>query len=111
MLDAPAMMFCLISTLLFLRKRWISSGIAMGLALLSKMSSLFVLIALIAYKLLHDVYVSENFSDGLRSWLKAAERMAIPTFIVMMTGLGVYNYIYGAYPTSTSTTCSAIIHL
>jgi len=99
MLDAPAMMFCLISTLLFLKKRWMWSGIAMGLALLSKMSSLFVLIALIVYKLFHDVYVCEDFFDGLRSWLKAAERTAIPAFIVMMIGLGVYDYIYGEYPT------------
>ncbi len=99
MLDAPAMMFCLISTLLFLKKRWMWSGVAMGLALLSKMSSLFVLIALIVYKLFHDVYVCEDFLDGLRSWLKATERTAIPAFLIMIIGLGIYDYIYGVYPT------------
>ena len=99
MLDAPAMMFCLISTLLFLKKRWMWSGIVMGLALLSKMSSLFVLIALIVYKLFHDVYVIEDFLDGLRSWLKVAERTVIPAFIIMIIGLGIYDYIYGVYST------------
>jgi len=99
MLDGPAMAFSLLAALLFLEKRYISSAASMGLALLCKTSSLFILIALLVYKLLEEAYSRERLIEALRSWLSIAEKVAFIALAVMLAGLAVYDYSLGAYTT------------
>ena len=99
MLDAPALMFSLLSALLFLRRRWILSGLVMGLALLSKTSSLFILAALLIYKLFERAYHVDRIDDALRKWVFIFERVAFAALAVMLAGLAIYDYSLNAYDT------------
>ncbi len=98
-LDAPAMMFSLLSAVLFLRKKYFYSGIAMGFALLSKISSLFIVLALLLYCFLKMTYSKESFLDAIRETLKIIEKVVIICLAILLVGLAVYDYSLKAYST------------
>ncbi|MEM2016212.1 MAG: glycosyltransferase family 39 protein [Nitrososphaerota archaeon] len=98
-LDAPAMMFSLLSVLLFLRSRYFFSGIAFGFSLLCKVSSVFILLGLLLYYFLKMSYLQERLIDAVRETLKIIEKMAIISLIILIAGLSVYDYSFKAYST------------
>ena len=99
MLDAPALMFALLGALFFIRKRWIASGVALGLAMLSKTSAPFVLIALLTYDLLEKAHEESDLRSCLKKWMPVLEKVGFVAAAVMLIGLAVYDYNYGAYAT------------
>ncbi|MEN2975178.1 MAG: phospholipid carrier-dependent glycosyltransferase [Candidatus Caldarchaeales archaeon] len=98
-LDGPALMFSLLSAILFFQKRYVYSAISMGLALLSKISSLLILLALLLYYFLKVSYHYEKFLDSVREILKIVEKMVIISLAVLLAGLSVYDYSLKAYST------------
>ncbi|MCS7126584.1 MAG: glycosyltransferase family 39 protein, partial [Aigarchaeota archaeon] len=98
-LDGPAMMFSLLSSILFIRKKYVFSAIAMGLALLCKISSLFILLALLLYYFLKASYQYDRFIDSIKEILRVTEKMAIISVVILLTGLAVYDYSLKAYTT------------
>lgn len=99
-LDAPALMFSLLGTLLLLRNRLISSGISLGLALLSKVSAFFVIMGLILYVFFKNLYESKlNMRLTLEKWIRTIELMGFTAATVFIIGLMVYDYAYNAYRT------------
>lgn len=99
MLDAPALMFSLLGALLLLRKKWILSGIVLGLALLSKTSTPFVIAALLLYVLLESLYLEKDVRPALRRWVRVLELTGFVAVAVMIVGLAIYDYSYGAFKT------------
>lgn len=98
-LDGPALMFSLLGTLFLLRGRFIASGIALGLAALSKTSSLFVIFGLLLYVFLKYLCETRNMRLALKKWVKVFELVAFTAAIVTISGLAVYDYGYGEYAT------------
>ena len=99
MLDAPALMFSLLGAILYLRERLTVSGISFGLAMLAKTSAPLVLAGILIYDFLKRGYESASFKEALRGWLKVIERMGFIATLVMIAGLGIYDYAYGAFST------------
>ena len=99
MLDAPALMFSLLGALLYLRGRLIPAGAALGLASLSKTSAPLVILAILVYEALRSGYGAGSLRESLGSWLRAVERVGFVAALVLLLGLGAYDYYYGAYRT------------
>jgi len=98
-LDAPAMMFSLLSATLFLKSRYFYSGIAFGFALLCKVSSFFIFAALLLYYFLKMSYSKERFIDSIRETLKIVEKTLIISLVIFLAGLAFYDYSLKAYST------------
>lgn len=98
-LDAPAMMFILLSVLFFLQGRYFFSGIALGLSLLCKISSILILLALLLYYFLKMSYLQEKLIDAVRETLKITEKTVMISLIILIAGLAVYDYSYKVYST------------
>jgi hypothetical protein len=98
-LDAPAMMFSLLSALFFLKGRYTYSGVAAGLALLCKISSLFIFAALLLYYFLKTSYMQERFTDSIREIIRIIEKTLIISLVILLAGLAVYDYSLKAYST------------
>ncbi len=99
MLDAPALMFSILGALLFFRRRLILSGVALGLAMLSKTSTPFVIAGILLYELLKDAHESEDVRSALKKWIKVFEKVGFTAAVVLLIGLAVYDYSYGAFST------------
>ena len=99
MLDAPALAFSLLGAYLYLRRRPMFSGLAFGLALLSKLSTAFILSAILLYDLAKASYEETSFRSAMRSWIKVVERICFTAIIILVIGLGIYDYSYGAFQT------------
>lgn len=98
-LDAPALMFSLLGAFLLLRKKWALSGISLGLALLSKISAAFVLVGLLLYTFFENLHRAENIKAGLKNWIRILELTGFVAAGVMIAGLAIYDYGYGAFKT------------
>lgn len=98
-LDAPALAFSLVATYFYLRKRFILSGLSFGLALLSKLSTAFILAAILLYDLARASFEGASFRDAMRNWVRVIEKVCFTAIIVLAIGLGVYDYTYGAFQT------------
>lgn len=98
-LDAPALMFSLLGAFLFLRRRLVLSGISFGLALLSKASTLLILVAILVYALLEKVCSSADLRSAFKEWTPTIEKVGLVAAAVMLAGLAVYDYGYGAFST------------
>ncbi|MDW8021273.1 MAG: phospholipid carrier-dependent glycosyltransferase [Nitrososphaerota archaeon] len=98
-LDAPALMFSLLGALLLLRKKWILSGISLGLASLSKTSAPFVMAGLLLYTLFESLYDVEDLRLALKRWVRILELTGFVAVATMVAGLAVYDYGYGAFST------------
>ena len=99
MLDAPALTFCLLGAILYLRRRLILSGLAFGLAMLSKTSAPLALLAILLYEFMRSLHETRSFKGALRSWLKVVERVGFVALLVFVLGLAVYDYGYNAFST------------
>ncbi|MEM0456529.1 MAG: phospholipid carrier-dependent glycosyltransferase [Nitrososphaerota archaeon] len=99
-LDAPALMFSLLGTLFLLRHRFIASGISLGLALLSKVSAFLIVISLMLYIFFKNVHESKkDLRFALRKWIRIVELVVFTAAVIMIVGLAIYDYAYGAYKT------------
>ena len=99
MLDAPALMFSLLGALLYLRGNLIPAGVALGLASLSKTSAPLVILAILFYDALRSGYRARSFRESLGNWLRTLERVGFVAALVLLVGLAIYDYHYGAYQT------------
>jgi predicted membrane-bound dolichyl-phosphate-mannose-protein mannosyltransferase len=99
MLDAPALAFSLLGAYLYLRKRRVLSGLAFGLALLSKLSTTFILFAILLYDLAKTSYEETSFRGAMRRWIGVIEKTCFTAIIILIIGLGIYDYSYGAFQT------------
>lgn len=99
MLDAPALMFSLMGANLYLRRRLAASGLFFGLALLSKLSASFILLAILLYELARLAYEEPSFRELVRKWVGVLERVGFVAVITLILGLAAYDYAYGAFQT------------
>ncbi len=96
MLDIIAIFFGLTAAYLFLREKYAISGILLGLAVLSKETTILILPVLIVY----SWFASKSLpKDRLKSAWKACLKVGLPALIVFIAGLWVYDVSFGAYPT------------
>jgi len=98
-LDAPAMMFSLLSAIFFLKRRYFYSGVAIGFALLCKISSFFIFAALLLYYFLKTSYSQKRFINSIKEMLKIVEKTLIISLLVLLAGLAIYDYSLNAYST------------
>ena len=98
-LDPPTLMFSLLGTLFFLRKKTILAGLMFGLALLCKLTAFFILASLLFLKLILDLAAEKELKSGLATWMKFFEKLFFISFAIFIIGLGAYDYYYGVYPT------------
>jgi hypothetical protein len=99
MLDAPALALSLLGAYLYLRKRFVFSGLAFGLALLSKLSTAFILFAILLYDLAKTSYREASFRGAMRGWIGVVEKTCLTAIIILVIGLGIYDSSYGAFQT------------
>ncbi|MEM1769470.1 MAG: glycosyltransferase family 39 protein [Nitrososphaerota archaeon] len=98
-LDPPALALSMFSAILFLKKRYVYSGVFMGLALLSKISSIFILLALLFFQLIREAYLKPKLIDALRNFMVVLEKSLIISVLVLVAGLAVYDYAYNVFST------------
>ncbi len=99
MLDSPALAFSLLGAYLYLRRKLILSGFSLGLALLSKLSTAFILLAILLYDLARASYERASFREVMGSWVNVIERVCFTSVIILIVGLATYDYAYGAFQT------------
>ena len=97
-LDPPTNFFLLLSAYLLLRRRALLSGLAMGLALLTKASAVFGVGALVLYELLRSSR-GPNVAERLYNGVKGAYLLLLISASVMVSGLALYDAYLGAFPT------------
>ncbi|MCS7117299.1 MAG: glycosyltransferase family 39 protein [Thaumarchaeota archaeon] len=97
-LDPPANFLLLTAAYYSVRGKRLMSGLTAGLALLTKASAVLGVLALL-------VYWAVRSSTGSGNALDRVARGIVPTYVVlglsaavMITGLAVYDYYYGAFP-------------
>ncbi|MEM1976875.1 MAG: glycosyltransferase family 39 protein [Nitrososphaerota archaeon] len=99
MLDSPALAFSLLGAYLYLRRRFILSGLSFGLAMLSKLSAAFILAAILLYDLARASHRGASFRDAIRDWIGVFERIFFTALIILATGLWAYDCTHGTYQT------------
>ena len=99
MLDAPALTFCLLGAILYLRRKFVLSGMSLGLAMLSKTSAPLALFTILLYDLAKNSHEKRSIKEVLGSWLRVIEKTGFIAILVLILGLAVYDYAYGAFPT------------
>ncbi|HIQ29176.1 MAG TPA: phospholipid carrier-dependent glycosyltransferase [Candidatus Caldiarchaeum subterraneum] len=97
MLDSIALGFGLIGTLFFLKEKYRSSALFLGLALSSKTAMLFLIIALLAYKLLHSLTSDRNLLKAFNNFSYVFERTIIIIVAIFIASLAVYDYSLNAF--------------
>jgi len=98
-LDAPAMAFSLAMVFFFLKKRHILGSIFLGLAFLCKLTSIFILVGLLAYLFLSKPLRKGELTKHLGEWIEVLEKYFFIGLIVGMLGLWVYDSHYRAFNT------------
>ncbi len=99
MLDAPALMFLLLGTLLVLKKRRVIGYIVLGLSTLCKTSSIFGVAAVILIDAVLSALGEGHLSKRLEKGLNSAALTGLIVVAVFISGLSVYDYVYNAFPT------------
>ncbi len=99
MLDGPALFFMILGTLLFLKERFITAALVLGLGLLSKTAVLFNVAGLLAYRFLQEYSKTRKITDTLNRWLPVFEKTVLITLFVSIAGLAAYDYGFKAYDT------------
>jgi len=87
-LDPTTLMFSLLGTLFYLRRNALSAGIALGLALLCKLTAIFVIAALVIMELLTLLWRGYR-RVNLKTSLKYLVRILLYAFIIMISGLWI----------------------
>jgi len=98
MLDAPALMFLLLGTLLVLKRRRVLGYIVLGLAMLCKTSSIFGIATIILIDAIVSSAGQEHLGRRIEKGLNSAFLSAIVVMSVFISGLAVYDYAYNAFP-------------
>jgi len=98
-LDPPTLMFSLLGTLFFLRRRWKLAGVAFGLALLSKLTALLILAAVLFMRFVMDISGSKSIRDGLKKWMNVFEKVSFIAAAIFLAGLAAYDYHYQIFQT------------
>jgi len=98
-LDPIALMFSLLGALLFLRQRWLLSGLSFGLALLSKLTTVFILASILATWLAASWLRLRDHKKALRSWVGGLERVGFIAFLVFIAGMWPYELVAKKYAT------------
>lgn len=96
-LDPTTLMFSLLGTLFYLRRNALSAGIALGLALLCKLTAIFVIAALVIMELLTLLWRGYR-RVNLKTSLKYLVKILLYAFIIMISGLWIYDYYYQIFP-------------
>ncbi len=99
MLDPPSIFFMLLSLYLLLMGKRVLSGLAMGLALLSKISAFIGLVAVIAVDAAHSYLKTRDLDAAVALIRECIRYVALPSLIVFVVGLGIFNGVTGAFPT------------
>ncbi len=98
MLDAPALMFLLLGVLLILSKRRVLGSISLGLSMLCKTSSAFGVAAIVIVDAFNSALKQEQPRKRIEKGLNTAAFSVIISAVVFISGLAVYDYAYGAFP-------------
>jgi predicted membrane-bound dolichyl-phosphate-mannose-protein mannosyltransferase len=96
-LDPTALMFSLLGTLSYFRRNTLSAGIALGLALLCKLSTMFVIATLLIVELL-TLFRVDDCRSALKISLKHLGKMLLSAFVILILGLWIYDYYYQIFP-------------
>jgi predicted membrane-bound dolichyl-phosphate-mannose-protein mannosyltransferase len=92
-LDAPAITFTLAASILILRKRYDLSGFFLGLALLCKLTSVFLYLGIAVFLILSERARAKSFRKIVESCL----RICVAALVVFLAGLWVYDSCYSAF--------------
>jgi 4-amino-4-deoxy-L-arabinose transferase-like glycosyltransferase len=98
MLDAPALMFLLMGTLLVLSGRRALGYVVLGLSMLCKTSSIFGIASVILIDAFLQAMRREGLSRMVEKSLDSAALSALIVMAVFLSGLAVYDYAYNAFP-------------
>ena len=98
-LDPPALFFMIFTLYLYVSGRWLLSSIPLGLALLSKSSSIFVIPAILGIEMSYPVINGGRISDLIDRARRVVRIIIIPALIIFLFGLGAYDVWSGAFPT------------
>jgi len=98
-LDPPALFFMTLTLYLYASGRWLLSSIPLGLALLSKSSSILVIPAILGIELAYPVINGGRIGELIERGRRAVRLIIIPALIIFLVGLGIYDALSGAFPT------------
>ncbi len=98
-LDPPALFFIALTIYLYVSGRWLLSSIPLGLAMLSKSSSILLIPALLGMEIAYPIINSGRISDLIDKARKVVRLIIIPSLVIFLVGLGVYDVWSGAFPT------------
>ena len=98
-LDSPAMAFSLVTAFFFLKKRHILGSIFLGLAFLCKLTSIFIVVGLLAYLFFSKPLRKGELTKHVADWIEVLEKYFFIGLIVGMVGLWAYDAYYGAFNT------------
>ncbi|MBJ6765779.1 glycosyltransferase family 39 protein [Myxococcaceae bacterium JPH2] len=96
MLDIPAFFFAMLGVYLFTGQRWWLSGLALGIGMLAKGVVAMVFIVLVLY-----VWISQErwlSKAALKATARVGFSVGIPAALCFLAGLGIYDIVYGAFP-------------
>ena len=98
-LDPPALLFMILTLYLYVSGRWLLSSIPLGLALLSKASSILVIPAILAIEAAYPVINGGRIGELIERGKRAVRLIIMPALIIFLIGLGIYDAWSGAFPT------------
>jgi len=98
-LDPPALFFMMLTLYLYVSGRWLLSSIPLGLAMLSKSSSILVIPAILGIEMAYPVINGSRISDLIEKARKVIRVIVIPALVIFLFGLGIYDAWSGAFPT------------
>jgi hypothetical protein len=98
-LDPPFLTFTLLSLYFLLEKRMGLAGLFLGLAMLSKTSTLIALLAVVAVDALHSYVKSHDLDAAVTTAKNSAIQIGMPALAVFLVGLGTFDVATGAFPT------------
>jgi predicted membrane-bound dolichyl-phosphate-mannose-protein mannosyltransferase len=98
-LDPPALFFMMLTLYLYVSGKWLLSSIPLGLAMLSKSSSILVIPAILGIEMAYPVINGGRISDLIDKARKVIRVIVIPALVIFLFGLGVYDAWSRAFPT------------
>ncbi|MDW8084212.1 MAG: glycosyltransferase family 39 protein [Candidatus Caldarchaeum sp.] len=97
MLDGPAFFFLFLGTYLYIRRRYLFAASILGLALLSKTSTIFNIAALLLFSLVTIYHQRRKITELIYSWSPIFEKIVIVGLVVFLAGLAAYDFYYKAF--------------
>ncbi|MCS7137032.1 MAG: glycosyltransferase family 39 protein, partial [Candidatus Caldarchaeum sp.] len=87
MLDGPAFFFLFLGTYLYIRRQYLFAASILGLALLSKTSTIFNIAALLLFSLVTIYHQRRKITELIYSWSPIFEKIVIVGLVVFLAGL------------------------